>query len=62
MGKYFWLAVTADKYELRICVEETARQLGEKIGMRTGSVIYLASIGSSGRNSGKKIIKIKAED
>ena len=62
MGKYFWLAVTADKYELPICVEETARQHKKKIGMSTGSVICLASIGNSGRNSGKKIIKIKAED
>lgn len=62
MGKYLWLAVTADKYELPICVEETARELAEKIGIHTGNVTYLAHINSNGRCSGRKIIKIKADD
>lgn len=60
MKKYLWLAVTADKYELPIFIEDTARQLGEKLGMDTRNVTYLASVGSSGKKLGKKIIRIKA--
>ena len=38
MGKYLWMAVTPDEYELPMYVADTARELGEKYGVSKTAV------------------------
>ena len=59
MGKYLWLAVTADEYELPIAVADTARELGEKYGVTADTVITLERVGYSGKKTGRKYIKVR---
>lgn len=62
MGKYLWMAVTADEYELPICVADTARELGEKYGVTADTVITLARDASSGKIIGKKYVKVRNDE
>lgn len=62
MGKYLWLAVTADKYELPLAVCDTAKELGELYGIKKNSVITAVKKQSSGRGCGRKIIKVPIEE
>ena len=62
MGKYLWMAVTADEYELPICVADTARELGEKYGVTADTVITLARDDSSGKIIGKKYVKVRNDE
>lgn len=36
--RYFWMAVTADEYELPLIVENTAAALGRKLGVSEDTV------------------------
>ena len=58
MGKYLWMAVTADEYELPIAVTETARELAEIFGTTTNNVQTLERGGYSGKISGRKYVKV----
>lgn len=62
MGKYLWLAVTADKYELPLAVCDTAKELGDIYGIKKNSVINAVRKNSSGRECGRKIIKVLNEE
>ena len=57
--KYLWLVVTADKYELPIFVEETAKLLADKLGVTASTVICSAARNTSGKNTGRKIVKVR---
>ena len=39
MKRKLWLLVSEDKYELPLCVAETARELGEMIGVNELRII-----------------------
>lgn len=58
MGKYLWLAVEADKYELPLAVADSARELGEMMGSNKHNVETFVSKGSNGRLNGFKYIKV----
>ena len=61
MGKYLWLCVEVDEYELPIAVADTARELGEMCGTNKHNVETFVSKKSSGRQKGRKYIKVKNE-
>ena len=61
MGKYLWLAVEADKYELPLAVADTAEELGKMFGIKKNTVINCVSRNRSGRENGYKYIKVKNE-
>jgi len=57
--KCLWLAVTPDKYELPLLVEETAKELAIKLGMNTCAVQTAVAMNRSGVKTGRKLIKIE---
>lgn len=61
MGKYYWLLVEADEYELPLVVADTARELAEKCGTTKHNVETFVSKKSNGRILGSKYIKVKNE-
>lgn len=58
MGKYLWLCVEADEYELPLAVADTAKELGEMCGTNKHNVETFVSKGSNGRCSGRKFLKV----
>lgn len=62
MGKYLWMAVDADEYELSICVEDTAKQLAKKLGVTDNTIYNCVMRGRSGRQNGYKYLKVRNED
>lgn len=59
MKGYYWMAVTADKYELPLIVTETARELAVMLNITIGSVLSGCAKKRSGRNTGYKIVKVE---
>lgn len=62
MGKYLWMAVDADEYELPQAVADTARELGKMMGTTGHNVEAFVSKNSNGRELGYKYIKVLRED
>lgn len=58
---FYWLAVTADRFELPIAVAESASELAAMLGVTKGTVVAMEHRRRSGKASGRKIIKIKGE-
>lgn len=58
MGKYLWLAVETDKYELPLAVADSARELGEMMGSNKHNVETFVCKRSSGKLNGFKYIKV----
>lgn len=58
MGKYLWMLVEADKYELPLAVADSARELGEMVGSNKHNVETNVCKGSNGRLSGVKYLKV----
>lgn len=61
MSRYkrmLWLAVTADEFELPIAIEDSAEKLASKIGISTSTVKYLEKKKCTGRNTGRRIVRI----
>lgn len=54
-----WLAVTADEFELPIAIEDSADKLARKIGISPSTVKYLEKMKCTGRNTGRKIVRIE---
>lgn len=61
-GKYIWMAVTADEYELPLCVADSARELGEKFGVTADTVMTLARGEWSGALTGRRFVKVRNDD
>ena len=61
MGKYLWICVEADEYELPLAVADSARELGEMFGTNKHNVETFVAKNSSGRQNGKKYIKVLNE-
>ena len=62
MGKYLWMAVEADEYELPLAVADTAREIAELFDTTAGCVQVLVDGGYSGRKIGKKFVKVLKDD
>lgn len=58
MGKYLWMAVTADEYELPLYVADTARELAEQYGVTPITVITYARRFHDGRQNGYRYVKV----
>ena len=58
MGKYLWMCVDTDEYELPIAVADTARELGEMMGTNKHNVEAFVSKQSNGRELGYKYMKV----
>lgn len=59
MKKYLWLAVTPDEYELPMIVEDSSYKLAKALGIHQGSIAKAMVKGYSGRNKGRKIVKVE---
>lgn len=63
-----YVAVTADKYELPICVAETGAELARKLNMPVKTLyrlIWLKDkniLKEQGKNRGYNIVKVEVED
>ena len=58
MGKYLWLAVEIDEYELPLYVADSARELAEKFGTTKHNVECNVLRGDNGRISGRRFIRV----
>jgi hypothetical protein len=60
-----YMAVTADAYELPLCVEETVAELAAKMGISNNAVSAACTPrreGRQGKHRGYRIIRIEAEE
>lgn len=66
MYSYLWMAVTADEYELPICVADTSRELARMLGISRESMMQMKSRQSKrknpGRNKGYKVVSFKFDE
>lgn len=56
-----FLLVTADQYELPICICESAQELANKLGMTKSGVYKLLEKENNGVKSGRRIVKVNIE-
>ena len=56
------MAVTADEYELPICIADTAKELGAKYGVTADTVITLARGNHNGNKTGRKYVKVRNDE
>lgn len=59
-NEYYWMVVTPDEYETPLAVAESSPELAEMLGVHVGTVLACEARHRSGKNTGRKIIKIKA--
>lgn len=60
--KFLWIAVTTDKYEFPIYIEDTAKELGKRLGITASTVIGSVQLNKSGTTKGRKIMKVEVND
>lgn len=53
MTKYYWMAVTADKYELPLAVAESSFSLAIMLGVHKGTVLACEARSRSGKKDNK---------
>lgn len=58
-GGYYWLAVTADEYELPLCVAETQRELAELLGVNKGTIAAREHRKNNGKILGYRVVKVR---
>lgn len=59
MKRYLWLAVTPDKYEFPIYIEDSCTKLSNKLGITTSALIASITRNNPGTNAGRKIIRVE---
>lgn len=57
--RYVYIATTADIYELPIVVEDTAKRLGERVGVSENYVYSAISKKLSGKHTGIRFYKVE---
>ena len=62
MGRYIWIAVEADKYELPIAIADTAKELAAIMGVSIQTINSATSRGDSGKQSGRKFMRVRNDD
>ena len=55
---YYWMAVTPDEYEEPLVVAESSAELARRINIHPGTVLSSEARHRSGKNKGRKIVKI----
>ena len=60
--KYIWMAVTPDKYELPIAVEDSARKLADLLGVSESTVKGSEFRHTDGHICGVKYVKVRNTD
>lgn len=60
--KELYMAVTSDKYEIPIAVEESPKKLAERINIKESAILTAIALKRSGRNRGIKFLKIEVEE
>lgn len=60
--KKIYMAVTADKYELPLCVEEDVKSLAKKCETTRNSILSSISHKRGGKHSNIKYIRIEVEE
>lgn len=60
MGKYLYMAVTADDFELPLAVEETVVALAIRFNMEPNSLSHAINNNYSGKVLGRKFVKVKS--
>lgn len=61
-GKVLWMAVTADRYELPICVEKSRNALAGKLGVKPQTVsraLWREKRGIAGARRGYRIVTVR---
>lgn len=53
------MAVTPDKYELPVKITETAKQMGDWLGVSENSIYISVCSELSGKRNGFKIVRVK---
>lgn len=56
------MAVTVDKYELPICVEDTATLLSKKMQINRRQIYDMISKNTNGRYLGFRVIKVELKE
>ncbi len=59
MKQSIWMAVTTDRLELPLAVADTARELGEMLGVSQNAICSRLCKGHSGKLLGYKIVKVE---
>ena len=54
-----YMAVTADEYELPLGIEDTAKELADKLGIKEGTVYSCISRKMDGKRAGYRLIRIE---
>lgn len=57
-----YMAVTPDKYELPITVENTLFDLAEMFGTTSSTILTSISRNKSGKRRGAKFVKVEVDD
>lgn len=60
--RYFWMAVTPDKYEFPLHIEHTAQALADRMELTVGAVYAMEHLKKDGSLSGRKVVKVANED
>lgn len=60
--KYLWLAVTPDKYELPLVIEDSSEKLGKVYGLSKKTVASMVRRGADGKRNGHKFVKVRIDD
>lgn len=56
--RYFWMAVTSDKYEFPLHIEHTAQALADRMELTVGAVYKMEHAKLDGSVSGRKVVKV----
>lgn len=59
MKRYLWLAVTPDKFEFPIYIEDSCTKLANKLGITATTVITAVTRNKPGTTAGRKIIRVE---
>lgn len=57
-----YMSVTADEYELPICITDTVEELAEIYGITKGAIYCAVSANKNGKRSGHKFVKVKLNE
>ena len=59
---YIWMAVTPDEYETPLAIADSARELGDILGISHETVMTNECRHTDGSLSGRKIVKVIFEE
>lgn len=59
MGKYLYMAVTADSFEFPIAVEDSLTVLAQRLDMDSNALSHSINNKYSGKSTGMRFVKVK---